>query len=456
MSVVGAEYRPPWTALHVIGIGGASGSGKTTVAQKLIKTLNVPWVVILSLDSFYKPLTKEESARAFKNEYDFDDPSALDWDLLFECLSALKQGKKVEIPQYSFALHNRLPTKTTIYACNIIILEGIFTLHDPRILSLLDMKIFVDTPSDICLARRLNRDILHRGRDLRGVLTQYNRYVKRSYDDCVRPTMKNADIVVPRSDSHVALDMITQHIRQALAERSRKHLEALRALQSSPTSSADELGGLRNIICLPQTPQLHAMQTIIRDANTSRDDFQFYLERLAVLLIERAMVELPHEQITIETPTGKSCTGMALSASEVVGVSIVRAGETLEVGLRRVIPDVSLGKILIQSESMTGEPKLHYSKIPPLSPTGHVFLLDAQIATGAAALMAIRVLLDHGVPEENVVFIAYLAAPSGLQAIARVYPKVRVVVSVIDEGLMHPTAFIVPGFGNIGDRYFGC
>jgi uridine kinase len=139
------EYKPPWFTLQVIGIAGPSASGKTSVAKALVKKLNVPyipplypslynrnislmmtqvpWVVLVSTDSFYKPLSREDSARAFENEYDFDAPSAWDWDLMVEKLKALKEGRKVEMPKYSFVKHSRLEETATVYGANIIILE---------------------------------------------------------------------------------------------------------------------------------------------------------------------------------------------------------------------------------------------------------------------------------------------------------------------------------------------
>ena len=130
------EYKPPWFTLQVIGIAGPSASGKTSVAKALVKKLNVspmlrtilicyqvPWVVLVSTDSFYKPLTPEESKLAFQNEYDFDAPGAWDWDLMVEKLRELKEGRKVEIPKYSFVKHSRLEETATVYGANVIILE---------------------------------------------------------------------------------------------------------------------------------------------------------------------------------------------------------------------------------------------------------------------------------------------------------------------------------------------
>lgn len=137
------HYSPPWANTHIIGIAGSSGSGKTSLAAKIVAALNLPWVVILSMDSFYKTLTPEQSKLAFANEYDFDAPSSIDFDILVEKLRDLKQGRKAEIPVYSFEKHQRQPQTTTIYSCHVLVLEGIFALYDPRVLDLLDMKVWI-------------------------------------------------------------------------------------------------------------------------------------------------------------------------------------------------------------------------------------------------------------------------------------------------------------------------
>ncbi|KAF3938054.1 Phosphoribulokinase [Dactylella cylindrospora] len=134
-------YRPPWHDTHIIGIAGSSGSGKTSIAAQLVRLLSLPWVVVLSMDSFYKELTPDQSKLAFANNYDFDSPDAIDFDILVDRLRDLKAGKKAEIPVYSFEKHQRVPGKTeTIYSCHVLILEGIFALYDERVLNLLDMK----------------------------------------------------------------------------------------------------------------------------------------------------------------------------------------------------------------------------------------------------------------------------------------------------------------------------
>ncbi|KAL3202077.1 hypothetical protein MRX96_042654 [Rhipicephalus microplus] len=197
--------RPPWYNVQgqlvepfVIGICGGSASGKTTVARKIIEALNVPWVTLLSMDSFYKVLDEEQHRLADENQFNFDHPDAFDFDLLIETLKKLKEGKRVEVPIYNFVTHAREKRFKFMYGANVIIFEGILCFANKQLLNMMDMKIFIDTDSDIRLARRLQRDITDRGRDLEGCLAQYERFVKPAFDHYIAPSMVHADLIVPR------------------------------------------------------------------------------------------------------------------------------------------------------------------------------------------------------------------------------------------------------------------
>lgn len=149
-----AHYSPPWANTSIISIAGSSGSGKSTLARAIVNSLNLPWVAILSMDSFYKVLTPEQQILAHRNEYDFDSPSSIDFDILIECLKDLKAGRRAEIPIYSFEHHRRLDKTDSLYSPHVLILEGIFALYDQRILDLLDLRIFAEADADVCLGRR--------------------------------------------------------------------------------------------------------------------------------------------------------------------------------------------------------------------------------------------------------------------------------------------------------------
>jgi len=364
-----------------------------------------------------------------------------------EKLRDIKAGRKAEIPIYSFEKHNREPGTTTIYSCHVLVLEGIFALQDPRVLELLDMKIFVETDKDVCLARRLARDVKHRGRDMEGAMKQWTGFVKPNFEKFVEPQKKNADVLIPRGlDNTVAINMVIRHIKRALLTKSRKHVSELDLLGKS---IADEPMS-KNIICLPDAPQLKAILTIIHNNDTSREDFIFYFDRLSAFLIETAMNELPCTPKSITTAYDLPYSGLTPAAS-VSAVVVLRSGGTLETGLRRVVPDVRVGRILIQSNFRTGEPELHYQKLVPESAlkSDYVLLLDPQMVSGASALMAVRVLVDYGVDEERIIFVSVLASRVGLGRLSRAFPKVKAVVASVGTGGEW-------GGRWIDGRYFGC
>ncbi|XP_077425741.1 uridine-cytidine kinase-like 1a isoform X2 [Vanacampus margaritifer] len=448
--------RPPWYDEHgaqskeafVIGLCGGSASGKTTVANKIIEALDVPWVVLLSMDSFYKVLSPEEQALAASNDYNFDHPGAFDFELLVATLRKLKQGKSVKIPVYDFTTHRRQKDWKNVYGASVIIFEGIMAFADKHLLQLLDMKIFVDTDSDIRLVRRLRRDITERRRDMEGVIKQYNKFVKPAFEQYIEPTMRLADIVVPRGGGNmVAIDLIVQHVHSQLEERElsvRALLACAQQTQSLP----------QTLSVLESTPQVRGLHTIIRNKETSRDEFIFYSKRLMRLLIEHALTFLPSQPCKVDTPQGHEYQGHRYGGKGITGVSILRAGETMEPALRAVCKDVRIGKILIQTNLDSGEPELHYLRLPKDISEDHVILMDSTVSTGAAAMMAVRVLLDHEVAEEKILLVSLLMAELGVHSVAYAFPKVKIITTAVDKSLDH-SLHVIPGIGDFGDRYFG-
>ncbi|XP_035865942.1 uridine-cytidine kinase-like 1 isoform X8 [Phyllostomus discolor] len=411
--------RPPWYNEHgaqskeafAIGLGGGSASGKTTVARMIIEALDVPWVVLLSMDSFYKVLTRQQQEQAARNNYNFDHPDAFDFDLIVSTLQKLKQGKSVQVPVYDFTTHSRKKDWKTLYGANVIIFEGIMAFADKALLELLDMKIFVDTDSDIRLVRRLRRDISERGRDIVGVIKQYNKFVKPAFDQYIQPTMRLADIVVPRgSGNAVAIDLIVQHVHSQL-EEGRAGLRA-----PVPPAAADA-----------ECPQEHA-------AGAGHAHH--------------------HQDCVVQTPQGQDYAGKCYAGKQITGVSILRAGETMEPALRAVCKDVRIGTILIQTNQLTGEPELHYLRLPKDISDDHVILMDCTVSTGAAAMMAVRVLLDHDVPEDKIFLLSLLMAEMGVHSVAYAFPRVRIITTAVDKRV-NDLFRIIPGIGNFGDRYFG-
>ncbi|XP_018911744.1 uridine-cytidine kinase-like 1 isoform X1 [Bemisia tabaci] len=447
--------RPPWynsdgdyVRPFIIGICGGSASGKTTVATKIIEELDIHWVTLLSMDSFYKVLNEEQHKKSALNEYNFDHPDAFDFDLLLQTLQRLKDGKNVNVPVYNFVTHTRESKTKTMYGANVIIFEGILGFYNKEVLKMLDLKIFVDTDADVRLARRLQRDIVARGRDLDGVLKQYCTMVKPAFTHYIAPAMVHADIIVPRGgENEVAIALIVQHVHTQLQLRGFKVREQLALAyngQPLPTS----------LFQLPETPQIKGLHTFIRNKDTPRDEFIFYSKRLIRLVIEYALSLLPFEERTIETPQGQIYEGKRCASDKICGVSILRAGETMEQAVRDVCKDIRIGKILIQTNRESGEPELFYLRLPKDIKDYKVILMDATVATGAAAMMAIRVLLDHDVPEENILVVSLLMAESGVHTIAYAFPQVRIVTSAIDPEI-NEKFYVLPGIGNFGDRYFG-
>ncbi|XP_052741752.1 uridine-cytidine kinase-like 1 [Bicyclus anynana] len=483
--------RPPWynctggqeVEPFVIGICGASASGKTTVAAKIIESLNIPWVTIVSMDSFYKVLNEKQHHLATRNEYNFDHPDAFDIELLIAVLQRLKEGKKVEVPIYNYVTHSRENRTKTMYGANVIIFEGILAFYNTDVVKLLDMKVFVDTDADIRLARRLRRDIVQRGRDLEGVLKQYMTHVKPAYQSYIAPSMAHADIIVPRGgENKVAISLIVQHVHKQLQLRGFKVREKL-AIAHIGQPVPDSL------FVLKDTPQVQGLHTFIRNKDTPRDEFIFYSKRLMRLVIEFALSLLPYSEHAVDTPQGFSYTGtyserlmrlvieFALSllpysehavdtpqgfsytgrkcdVEKICGVSILRAGETMEQAVCDVCKDIRIGKILIQTNQQTDEPELYYLRLPKDIKDYRVILMDATVATGAAAIMAIRVLLDHDVPEDSISLVSLLMAEIGVHSIAYAFPKVKIVTSALDPEI-NEKFYVLPGIGNFGDRYFG-
>jgi uracil phosphoribosyltransferase len=191
---------------------------------------------------------------------------------------------------------------------------------------------------------------------------------------------------------------------------------------------------------------------IIRDKETSRSDFIFYSDRIIRLLVEEGLNLLPVKPQTVITPTGTHFEGVSFEG-KICGVSIMRAGESMEQGLRDCCRSVRIGKILIQRDEETAQPKLFYDKLPQDIADRYVFLLDPMLATGGSAMMAVDVLLSRGVLQERIVFLNLIAAPEGIRAFNERFPKVRIVTGVIDAEL-DDRSYIRPGLGDFGDRYY--
>ncbi|KAL4430783.1 hypothetical protein ABPG75_006039 [Micractinium tetrahymenae] len=315
-----------------IGVAGGTASGKTTVCDMIIQRLQEQSVVMLAQDSFYRSLTEED--RANLPEYNFDKPEAFDTSLLLECLSELKAGRPFDVPVYDFATHSRSSETRRVMPADVIVLEGILVLHMEEIRPMLNMKVYVDTDDDVRLARRIQRDVAVRGRDVAGVIEQYTKFVKPAFDQYVAPSRKFADVIIPwaRGDNVVAIDLITEHIRMKLQQHDLRRIYP-------------------NLEVIPTNFQVRGMHTIIRDAATHKADFVFYADRLLRLVVEAGLGYLPFTERVVVTPTGHQYVGVDF-AKKLCGVSIIRSGESMENALRACCKGIKIGKILVHREKV--------------------------------------------------------------------------------------------------------
>ena len=200
----------------VIGIAGGTGSGKTTLMNNLIEKFAND-VTILSHDNYYKrhaELTYEQRC-----QLNYDEPAALETDLMAVHLEHLRRGEAIDCPVYDFTIHNRSDETIRIVPRKVIIVEGILIFENRELRELMDIRVFVDTDADVRLCRRIKRDVNKRGRTLESVLTQYQETVKPMHEMYVEPSKKYADIIVPEGGKNlVALDMIIGRIQRHLEE----------------------------------------------------------------------------------------------------------------------------------------------------------------------------------------------------------------------------------------------
>jgi uridine kinase len=218
--------------------------------------------------------------------------------------------------------------------------------------------------------------------------------------------------------------MMVQFIEKKLFEKSFHHRQALSQLEAA----CKEEPLSNRVVVLEQTPQLRFMSTILHDIDTNAEDFIFYFDRLASLIIEQALNNVQFRSQTIETPQGYKYQGLA-PKGEVSAIIALRGGSAFETALRKTIPDCRTGRLLIQSNLSTGEPELHYLRLPDdIAQHESVLLLDTQMASGGAALMAVQVLVDHGVSPERIVLATYSAGRLGLHRLMTVFPDITAVV----------------------------
>lgn len=203
--------------VFVIGIAGGTGSGKTTIARAIAKSLPQEHVAMLEHDWYYRD--RPDLAPTERAQLNFDHPDSLETSLLCTHLRALREGKAVAVPGYDFVTHARKSETTRVEPKPVIIVEGILVFVEETLRELMNVKIFVDTDADIRLMRRIRRDIEQRGRTFQSIREQYYKTVRPMHLAFVEPSKRWADVLIPEGGNHVALDLVTSRLREVIRER---------------------------------------------------------------------------------------------------------------------------------------------------------------------------------------------------------------------------------------------
>ena len=198
---------------YLIGVAGGSNSGKTTISERLAELMGGEQLSLIRLDSYYIARTDEPiEVRAQAN---YDHPDAFDWELLNDHLAALTAGASVEVPVYDFTNHDRSDRSDLVPPAKVVVVEGILVLWEPRFRERFDLKIFVDTPADLRIIRRLRRDVAERGRTPESILDQYLTTVRPAHELFIEPSKRYADVIVPEGGlNRPALEVLLARVRE--------------------------------------------------------------------------------------------------------------------------------------------------------------------------------------------------------------------------------------------------
>ena len=199
----------------LVGIAGASASGKSLLAETLVEELQSEHLCVISEDSYYKDqshLSMDERVRT-----NYDHPESMDHDLMLEQMIQLKNGEEIKLPLYDYTQHNRREETRKVNPARVVVYEGILLFTNPAIREAFDLRFFMDTPLDICLIRRMKRDILSRGRDVDSVIKQYLETVRPMYMQFIEPSRQHADLIIPRGGKNrIAIDLIKTQVRNLI------------------------------------------------------------------------------------------------------------------------------------------------------------------------------------------------------------------------------------------------
>ncbi|MDE6545227.1 MAG: uridine kinase [Paramuribaculum sp.] len=195
----------------IIGIAGGTGSGKTTVVNKIISLLPPGEVTVIPQDSYYKDLSGMPPEQ--RSKVNFDEPAAIEWSLLVEHLRELRDGRGVDMPVYSYLTCTRQKETERIEPRDVVIVEGILVLNDPTLRKMMDVKVFVDADADDRLIRVIARDCVERGRTPQAVIDRYQDVLKPMHEMYIEPSKRHADLIVPQGGSNaVAINLLTDYI----------------------------------------------------------------------------------------------------------------------------------------------------------------------------------------------------------------------------------------------------
>ena len=199
----------------IIGICGGTGSGKTTIARRITESVGRENVILIEQDSYYRNLA--DMPLDERHQANFDHPDSIDSEMLMNHLKRLRKGDSIEMPIYDFVSHTRSDRTDHIDPKPVTLVEGILIFSEPRILSLLDVRVFVDTPDDIRFIRRLQRDISERGRTVESVIAQYFTTVRPMHFEFVEPSKRNADVIIPEGgNQEIGIEFLCGLIREKL------------------------------------------------------------------------------------------------------------------------------------------------------------------------------------------------------------------------------------------------
>lgn len=205
------------TKPFMIGVAGGSSSGKTTISERLVELTGEQQLSRIELDSYY--LDRSDQTLEERSQADYDHPDAFDWNLLNDHLAALANGASVPVPIYDFAEHNRSGETREVHPNRIVVVDGILVLYDRSLRERFDLKIFVDTPADVRLIRRLQRDVAERGRTADSVIDQYLTTVKPAHERFIEPSKRHADVIIPEGGlNRPAIDVLLARVRELASE----------------------------------------------------------------------------------------------------------------------------------------------------------------------------------------------------------------------------------------------